>query len=408
MSDSLARHRAVIPNWVALYYNEPIEIVSGKGSRVTDARAAATSTSSPASSPTCSATTSPRCARRSSGRSRPGSAHLHALPDPQPGRARREDRQALRHPGRQGVLHQLRHRGQRDRAAARARYTRKTNQVLAMRQLLPRPHLRHGRASRATRWKSELRSSRSAPTTCTAPTGTSPPSASCPTRTTSRPASTTCATARRPSPAATWRALIAEPIQGVGGFTMAPDGLFAAYKEVLRRARHPVHLRRGADRLGPHRRELLGHPGARRHAGLHDVRQGPRQRLRDRRRRRPRRRCMDGLHGERPSPPSAATRSPPPAPTPPWTTSSTTTCRRTRPPAGALIIDGPQAGRRATSTIVADVRGKGLMFAVELADPATGSPAGARRQAMEETKTARPAGRARAACTARRCAWPRR
>jgi 4-aminobutyrate aminotransferase len=28
-------------------------------------------------------------------------------------------------------------------------------------------------------------------------------------------------------------ALIAEPIQGVGGFTMAPDGLFKAYKEVL-------------------------------------------------------------------------------------------------------------------------------------------------------------------------------
>src|SRR5579862_5370077 len=28
-------------------------------------------------------------------------------------------------------------------------------------------------------------------------------------------------------------ALIAEPIQGVGGFTMAPDGLFRAYKEVL-------------------------------------------------------------------------------------------------------------------------------------------------------------------------------
>src|SRR5260370_26651976 len=28
-------------------------------------------------------------------------------------------------------------------------------------------------------------------------------------------------------------ALIAEPIQGVGGFTMAPDGLYQAYKEVL-------------------------------------------------------------------------------------------------------------------------------------------------------------------------------
>jgi 4-aminobutyrate aminotransferase len=38
MSDLLARHRAVIPNWVTLYYNEPIEIVSGKGSRVTDAK----------------------------------------------------------------------------------------------------------------------------------------------------------------------------------------------------------------------------------------------------------------------------------------------------------------------------------------------------------------------------------
>jgi 4-aminobutyrate aminotransferase len=30
------RHRAVIPNWVALYYADPIEIVSGQGRRVTD------------------------------------------------------------------------------------------------------------------------------------------------------------------------------------------------------------------------------------------------------------------------------------------------------------------------------------------------------------------------------------
>src|SRR3954451_4219385 len=33
----IARHRAVMPNWMALYYDEPIEIVSGKGNRVTDA-----------------------------------------------------------------------------------------------------------------------------------------------------------------------------------------------------------------------------------------------------------------------------------------------------------------------------------------------------------------------------------
>src|ERR1035441_4074292 len=37
MSELLARHRAVIPNWVAVYYDEPIEIVSGQGCRVTDA-----------------------------------------------------------------------------------------------------------------------------------------------------------------------------------------------------------------------------------------------------------------------------------------------------------------------------------------------------------------------------------
>src|SRR5271156_2192066 len=36
MSELLARHRAVIPNWVGLNYDEPIEIVGGKGCRVTD------------------------------------------------------------------------------------------------------------------------------------------------------------------------------------------------------------------------------------------------------------------------------------------------------------------------------------------------------------------------------------
>jgi 4-aminobutyrate aminotransferase len=35
--DLLARHKAVLPAWMPLYYDEPIEIVSGSGSRVTDA-----------------------------------------------------------------------------------------------------------------------------------------------------------------------------------------------------------------------------------------------------------------------------------------------------------------------------------------------------------------------------------
>jgi 4-aminobutyrate aminotransferase len=36
MSELLERHRRVIPNWVALYYDEPLELTSGSGSRVTD------------------------------------------------------------------------------------------------------------------------------------------------------------------------------------------------------------------------------------------------------------------------------------------------------------------------------------------------------------------------------------
>jgi 4-aminobutyrate aminotransferase len=37
-ADLLARHRAVLPSWLALYYDEPIEIVRASGRRVTDAR----------------------------------------------------------------------------------------------------------------------------------------------------------------------------------------------------------------------------------------------------------------------------------------------------------------------------------------------------------------------------------
>ncbi|PRX47111.1 4-aminobutyrate aminotransferase [Prauserella shujinwangii] len=35
-SDLLSRHRAVLPDWLALYYSEPIEIVRAQGRRVTD------------------------------------------------------------------------------------------------------------------------------------------------------------------------------------------------------------------------------------------------------------------------------------------------------------------------------------------------------------------------------------
>ena len=36
-NDLLARHRAVLPAWLALYYQEPISLVDGEGCRVIDA-----------------------------------------------------------------------------------------------------------------------------------------------------------------------------------------------------------------------------------------------------------------------------------------------------------------------------------------------------------------------------------
>ena len=82
-------------------------------------------------------------------------------------------------------------------------------------------------------------------------------------------------------------AMIAEPIQGVGGFAAPPDGMFGRFAKELVEPRDPVHLRRGADRLGSHRRPLLGLPGARHGARHADLRQGCRQRDHARRSRRP-------------------------------------------------------------------------------------------------------------------------
>jgi 4-aminobutyrate aminotransferase len=35
-AELLARHKEVLPNWLALYYEEPIELVRGEGARVWD------------------------------------------------------------------------------------------------------------------------------------------------------------------------------------------------------------------------------------------------------------------------------------------------------------------------------------------------------------------------------------
>ncbi|GAA4613422.1 aspartate aminotransferase family protein [Actinoallomurus liliacearum] len=232
MSDLLARHRAVMPNWMALYYDEPIEIVSGKGSRVTDAN---------------------------------GRSYLDffaGIVTNTLGYDLAEVREAVERQLRTGVVHTSTLyllRGQVELAEKIARlsgiddakvfftnsgteanetalllatYARKSNQILAMRQSY------HGRSFGATAvtsnrtWKNNALSplsvyflhggDRHLPqfrglsdddyiTVCV------------------EDLRHTLATVTAGDVAA----VIAEPIQGVGGYTCPPDGLYAAYQEVL-------------------------------------------------------------------------------------------------------------------------------------------------------------------------------
>ncbi|HEY8479558.1 MAG TPA: aspartate aminotransferase family protein [Spirillospora sp.] len=166
-------------------------------------------------------------------------------------------------------------------------------------------------------------------------------------------------------------ALIAEPIQGVGGFTMPPDGLFAAYKEVL--DEHGIlfisdEVQTGWGRTGENFWGIQNHgvtPDAMTFAkGLGNgfAIGGVVARAE----------LMDALpkigistFGGNPIATAAANA------TLDYVLAHDLRANAARQ--GAAIIGGLKkaAGR---FPIVKDVRGKGLMFAVELADPATGEP----------------------------------
>ncbi|MFL6053354.1 MAG: aspartate aminotransferase family protein [Actinoallomurus sp.] len=232
MSDLLARHRAVMPNWMALYYDEPIEIVSGKGNRVTDAN---------------------------------GRSYLDffaGIVTNTLGYDLAEVREAVERQLRTGVVHTSTlylMRGQVELAEKIARlsgiddakvfftnsgteanetalllatYARKSNQILAMRQSY------HGRSFGATAvtsnrtWKNNALSplsvyflhggDRHLPQF----RGLS-----------DADYIDVCVADLRHNLATVTAgdvaAIIAEPIQGVGGYTVPPDGLYAAYQEVL-------------------------------------------------------------------------------------------------------------------------------------------------------------------------------
>jgi 4-aminobutyrate aminotransferase len=232
MSDLLARHRAVMPNWMALYYDEPIEIVSGKGNRVTDAG---------------------------------GRSYLDffaGIVTNTLGYDLAEVREAVERQLRTGVVHTSTlylMRGQVELAEKIARlsgiddakvfftnsgteanetalllatYARKSNQVFAMRQSY------HGRSFGATAitsnrvWKNNALS----PLTVNFLHGGDRHLPQFRGLSDADFIKVCVADLRHNLATVTAgdvAAIIAEPIQGVGGYTVPPDGLYAAYQEVL-------------------------------------------------------------------------------------------------------------------------------------------------------------------------------
>ncbi len=232
MSELLARHRAVMPQWMALYYDRPIEIVGGKGNRVVDGA---------------------------------GDSYLDffaGILTNMIGYDVAEVREAVERQLATGVVHTSTLyllRGQVELAEKIARlsgipdakvfftnsgteaneaalllatYARKSNQVLAMRQSY------HGKSFAATAVTSNRawKNSGLTPFNTTFLHGADRHLPQFARLSDSDYVKVCVEDLRHVLATATGgdvAALIAEPIQGVGGFTMAPDGLFAAYKEVL-------------------------------------------------------------------------------------------------------------------------------------------------------------------------------
>ncbi|WP_248960423.1 aspartate aminotransferase family protein [Sphaerisporangium perillae] len=383
MSDLLPRHRAVMPNWLSLYYDEPIEIVRGKGNRVVDAE---------------------------------GHTYLDffaGILTNMIGYDVPEVRDAVERQLATGVVHTstvylLRAQVELAEKIARlsgienakvfftnsgteanetalllATYARKSDQVLAMRQSY------HGRSFGAI----SVTSNRSWKNNSFSPLNVHFLHGADRHLPQFRGMSDAeyidaCVADLRHVLATVVSndvaALIAEPIQGVGGFTMAPDGLFKAYKEVLDEEGILFisdEVQTGWGRTGSAFFGIQNHgmtPDMMTFAkGLGNgfavggvVARGD---------------LMDAPHaiglatfGGNPISMAAANA------TLDYVLDNDLQTRAAA--TGAILIDGLRAAKERLP-IVGEVRGKGLMFALELVDPATGaaSPALAARF-MEETK----------------------
>jgi len=371
MSDLLARHRAVIPNWVAVYYNEPIEIVSGKGCRVTDSQ---------------------------------GRGYLDffaGILTNMLGYDVAEVREAVERQIASGIMHtstlylirtqvELAEKIARlsgienakvfftnsgseanETALAAALGARKANQVLAMRNSY------HGRTfgTVAITGNAAWKASSNDPFGTHYLHGTDKALPHYRDLTDAAYIDACVADLRELLTAgihpADVGALIAEPIQGVGGFTMAPDGLFKAYKDVL--DEHGILLisdevQTGWGRTGETFWGIQAHgvtPDLMTFAkGLANgfaiggvVGRGD---------------LLDGIRGNGISTFGG---------NPIATTAANATLdyllshdlQASAKACGEIIIAGLTTAANDLKT-VADVRGKGLMFAVDMADPATGAP----------------------------------
>ncbi|TNY36047.1 aspartate aminotransferase family protein [Thermomonospora catenispora] len=383
MSDLLARHRAVMPDWVALYYERPIEIVSGRGRRVTDAD---------------------------------GRTYLDffgGIVTNMLGYDVAEVREAVERQLATGVVHTSTAyllRGQvelaekivrlsgienakvfftnsgteaNETALLLATYARKSDQVLAMRQSY------HGRSFGAlgVTGNRSWRNNSYSPLNVHFLHGADRRLPQFAGLSDADYIKVCVEDLRHLLATATGgdvAALIAEPVQGVGGFTMPPDGLLAAYKEVLDEYGALLisdEVQTGWGRTGETFFGIQAHgvtPDIMTFAkGLGNgfaiggvVARGE---------------LMDALHasglstfGGNPIAMAAANA------TLDYVLEHDLQANAAK--LGALIIGGLReaAGRL---PVVGDVRGKGLMFAVELVDPGTGEPAPALAgRMMEETR----------------------
>jgi 4-aminobutyrate aminotransferase len=370
MGELLDRHRRVIPDWVALYYDEPIELVSGKGSRVTDA----------------------------SGRS-----YLDffcGILTNMLGYDLPEVREAVERQLSSGIVHTstlylIRHQVELAEKIARlsgiadakvfftnsgteanetalliATAARRSNQILAMRNSF------HGRSfgAMAITGNGSWKSSQLSPYAVSYLHGTDrqlPAFAGMPDADYISACAQDLKHVLATATAGDVACLIAEPIQGVGGFTMAPDGLFAAYREIL----DPLgilfisdEVQTGWGRTGEHFWGISAHgvvPDAMTFAkGLGNgfAIGGVVARAS----------LLDGLRGNGISTFGGN----------PLATAAAGAAldyllshdlQANAAALGALITGGLREAAGSLA-VVGDVRGKGLMFAVDLVDPAAGGP----------------------------------